>query len=79
MNYQIFKNEKTCRDQGSNQGPSDLQSDALPTELSRLGGKDGNIEKVCPFSKLLRLLSKEALKHISHYLENFFEKEYLFG
>ena len=27
--------EKQCRDQGSNQGPSDLQSDALPTELSR--------------------------------------------
>ena len=25
-----------CRDPGSNQGPSDLQSDALPTELSRL-------------------------------------------
>jgi len=24
-----------CRDPGSNQGPSDLQSDALPTELSR--------------------------------------------
>ena len=71
---------KTCRDQGSNQGPSDLQSDALPTELSRLGEKeDANIEKILPFSKLLCLLSKEALKHISHYLENFFEKEYLFG
>ena len=25
-----------CRDPGLNQGPSDLQSDALPTELSRL-------------------------------------------
>ena len=25
----------TCRDPGLNQGPSDLQSDALPTELSR--------------------------------------------
>ena len=25
----------TCRDPGSNRGPSDLQSDALPTELSR--------------------------------------------
>ena len=25
-----------CRDLGSNRGPSDLQSDALPTELSRL-------------------------------------------
>ena len=28
--------EKRCRDPGLNQGPSDLQSDALPTELSRL-------------------------------------------
>ena len=27
-------NVKSCRDPGSNQGPSDLQSDALPTELS---------------------------------------------
>ena len=25
----------SCRDPGSNRGPSDLQSDALPTELSR--------------------------------------------
>ena len=32
--YKIKK--ECCRDQGSNQGPSDLQSDALPTELSRL-------------------------------------------
>jgi hypothetical protein len=28
--------DKGCRDPGSNRGPSDLQSDALPTELSRL-------------------------------------------
>ena len=27
--------KKECRDPGSNRGPSDLQSDALPTELSR--------------------------------------------
>ena len=27
---------KKCRDPGSNRGPSDLRSDALPTELSRL-------------------------------------------
>ena len=31
---------KKCRDPGSNRGPSDLRSDALPTELSRL---DNNI------------------------------------
>ena len=29
--------KKPCRDPGSNRGPSDLQSDTLPTELSRLG------------------------------------------
>jgi hypothetical protein len=29
------KRLQKCRDPGSNQGPSDLQSDALPTELSR--------------------------------------------
>ncbi len=27
---------KNCRDPGSNRGPLDLQSNALPTELSRL-------------------------------------------
>lgn len=30
-----------CRDPGSNRGLSDLQSDALPAELSRLVGKEG--------------------------------------
>ena len=29
------KKEKKCRDPGSNRGPLDLQSNALPTELSR--------------------------------------------
>ena len=29
-------NKDTCRNPGLNQGPSDLQSDALPTELFRL-------------------------------------------
>ena len=28
--------KKLCRDPGSNRGPLDLQSNALPTELSRL-------------------------------------------
>lgn len=31
----MVKKTTKCRDQGSNQGPPDLQSDALPTELSR--------------------------------------------
>ena len=30
------ESQKACRDPGSNRGPSDLQSDALPAELSRL-------------------------------------------
>ncbi len=32
----LLGKEKNCRDPGSNQGPLDLQSNALPTELSRL-------------------------------------------
>ena len=32
----ILARNTTCRDPGSNRRPSDLQSDALPTELSRL-------------------------------------------
>ena len=35
-----FWHLKMCRDPGLNQGPSDLQSDALPTELSRLAKLD---------------------------------------
>ena len=31
------KNNQNCREPGSNRGPLDLQSNALPTELSRLG------------------------------------------
>ena len=49
-------NTKICRDQGSNQGPSDLQSDALPTELSRL------VEKVSAKKKqnqVLNVLSRQ--------------------
>ena len=35
--------KEACRDPGSNRGPSDLQSDALPTELSRLIAADVKI------------------------------------
>ena len=31
----LMYNKKKCRDPGSNRGPLDLQSNALPTELSR--------------------------------------------
>ena len=33
---ELLANIQICRDPGSNWGPPDLQSDALPTELSRL-------------------------------------------
>ena len=37
---ELSKNyQKQCRDPGSNRGPLDLQSNALPTELSRLKEK----------------------------------------
>ena len=38
-----------CRDQGSNQGPLDLQSNALPTELSRLEKLTTNFRQVFQF------------------------------
>ena len=36
LHYTVNHIKHKCRDPGSNRGPSDLQSDALPTELSRL-------------------------------------------
>ena len=36
MRQKQIEAKTNCRDPGLNQGPSDLQSDALPTELSRL-------------------------------------------
>ena len=37
-----------CRDPGSSWGPSDLQSDALPTELSRLCAKTASaVQNAC--------------------------------
>ena len=35
VNFSKIKWAKQCRDPGSNRGPLDLQSNALPTELSR--------------------------------------------
>ena len=53
--------EKKCRDPGSNRGPLDLQSNALPTELSR---PDEN-ELAFPFSaggdKVLSLGKKKKV------------------
>ena len=44
--WNVNKNKKIkkliCRHPGSNQGPSDLQSDALPTELYRRGSERGS-------------------------------------
>ncbi len=41
------KDKKSCRDPGSNRGPLDLQSNALPTELSRQRrqGRSGRVTK----------------------------------
>ena len=33
--FRFILPEKKCRDPGSNRGPLDLQSNALPTELSQ--------------------------------------------
>ncbi len=38
---------KNCRDPGSNRGPLDLQSNALPTELSRLVAVHYHISAIC--------------------------------
>ena len=38
----IICHKKQCRDPGSNRGPLDLQSNALPTELSRLTDTRGS-------------------------------------
>ena len=34
--FKLHGHQQACRDPGSNRGPSDLRSDALPAELSRL-------------------------------------------
>ena len=55
---------KKCLDRGSNAGPSDLQSDALPTELSRLeySARELHVLKLC--AKILKTLK-------SHFLRSF--------
>ena len=50
LEYCCGENKRYCRDQGSNQGPSDLQSDALPTELSRLDEENTDFSKSENFS-----------------------------
>ena len=56
-----------CRDRGSNTGPSDLQSDALPTELSQLlfvveEKKSGG----AGYRSLCLMHAKHALYHLSY-------------
>ncbi len=48
-----MKKKERCRDPGSNQGPSDLQSDALPTELSR------RFIVECNLNQIIELLKKQ--------------------
>lgn len=59
-----------CRDSGSNQGPSDLQSDALPTELSR------RVSAPTPplFPKFARLLPNNRVRYrCIHRLDSWLE------
>jgi hypothetical protein len=49
-----------CRDPGSNRGPLDLQSHALPTELSRLCNESER-------HKFCQLPYKESIKRIRLY------------
>jgi hypothetical protein len=55
----VKKNEKKewCRDPGSNQGPSDLQSDALPTELSRRYTNGLNSNQITNQQNIINLFS----------------------
>ena len=46
--------EKKCRDPGSNRGPLDLQSNALPTELSWLGVSVADVESSATCTKVLQ-------------------------
>ena len=65
-----------CRDPGSNRGPSDLRSDALPTELSRLSisgehstAVTGCITHKCDHIFLFRHLDSHTNTHIHPYTQ----------
>ena len=63
--YLLIKFKFACRNPGSNQGPLDLQSNALPTELFRLiGGKIWIIK--------LNVLSKTPNETRDYLLKNIF-------
>ena len=49
--YTIRPDLQKCHLLGSNQGPSDLQSDALPTELSRQGISNGSRTRNLPLRR----------------------------
>ena len=56
----------TCRDPGSNRGPSDLQSDALPTELSRqLHGRCTKVI-ICHFTHVPRHVKRLVSCLLAH-------------
>ena len=44
--YACKHKQNNCRDPGSNRGPLDLQSNALPTELSRRGDFNKNYSEI---------------------------------
>ena len=59
------KKEWECRQPGSNQRPSDLQSDALPTELYRRGMGLGEVGTGRGMTTTKRLWQKGAMRELN--------------
>ena len=69
------RRKKICRNPGLNQGPLDLQSNALPTELFRL---DTLMKLFCRFIKPnVALTVKNATKynHVTYATQGFFKAD----
>jgi hypothetical protein len=67
----INREKKFCRLSGLNRRPSDLQSDALPTELSRLHMREvpcGNKESVSNSTRCIKILA--TFRRFAPRLEN---------
>jgi hypothetical protein len=58
--------QKECRNSGSNQGPLDLQSNALPTELFRLLILFSRLSKVTFDQVIIDLIKKIDYKTYNH-------------
>ena len=63
--FQPRTKKKFCRDPGSNQGPLDLQSNALPTELSRLPALASTTWVVYPWTNMYNAhICTYTIKHL---------------